>query len=136
MLISDEYRQLNKDLHASHPAFGNDNFGWSKFAKTLVVGNDYKSILDYGCGKGKLKIEMSDIHGIAVQEYDPAIEGKDAMPEPAELVVCTDVLEHIEPVHINAVLRHLRELTKSGCLSRFIAARRARRSPMAAMRIC
>lgn len=111
MLISEGYRELNRELHAREPIFGNDNFGWSKYARSLVEGNGYTDVLDYGCGKGRLAVALSDL-GIRVQEYDPAIEGKDAMPEPADFVVCTDVLEHIEPVNLNAVLRHLRGLTR------------------------
>ncbi|WP_088347767.1 MULTISPECIES: 6-hydroxymethylpterin diphosphokinase MptE-like protein [Rhodomicrobium] len=111
MLISDDYRRLNRELHETNPHYGNDNFGWSRFAKQLVQGGGYLTVLDYGAGKGNLKIALSDLP-VSVQEYDPAIEGKDGEPEPAELVVCTDVLEHIEPENLNAVLRHLRELTQ------------------------
>lgn len=111
MLISEDYRQLNKQLHADNPRYGNDNFGWSKYALDLVSNNGYRTVLDYGCGKGKLKEALANADCL-VSEYDPAIEGKDSLPEPAELVVCTDVLEHIEPVHINAVLKHLREMTQ------------------------
>lgn len=111
MLISEDYRQLNKQLHAENPAYGADNFGWTKYAQTLVRGNGYKTVLDYGAGKGKLAQLLAE-DGLVVQEYDPAIEGKDGDPYPAELVICTDVLEHIEPPHINAVLRHLCEMTQ------------------------
>ena len=45
-------------------------------------------------------------------EYDPAIVGKDQEPEPADLVVCTDVLEHIEPDYLDEVLLHLRTKVK------------------------
>lgn len=71
-----------------------------------------ESILDYGSGKGLLK---SGINGQRdVREYDPCIEGKDATPEPADLVVCTDVLEHIEPECTADVLKELRRLSL-GC---------------------
>lgn len=112
-LISDIYRELNRQLHAENETFGNDNFGWTKYALEIQQNNSYASVLDYGCGKGKLKQRFTDAGlGELVREYDPAIAGKDALPEPADFVVCTDVLEHIEPANINAVLRHLRELTQ------------------------
>ena len=47
-----------------------------------------------------------------IAEYDPAIPGKNELPEPADLVVCTDVLEHIEPGLLPNVLEHLRSLTR------------------------
>ena len=39
-----------------------------------------------------------------IKEYDPAIPGKDSLPEPADIVVCSDVLEHIEPNYLLNVL--------------------------------
>ncbi len=47
-----------------------------------------------------------------MREYDPAIEGKDGRPVFADLVVCTDVLEHIEPDRLDNVLTHLRTLAR------------------------
>lgn len=36
--------------------------------------------------------------------------GKTALPEPADGVVCLDVLEHIEPEFLDGVLEHIRDL--------------------------
>lgn len=68
------------------------------------------TILDYGCGRGTLKDSIQ----WPVEEYDPGIPGKRALPKPADLVVCTDVLEHVEGDKIDNVLRHLRSLTRKG----------------------
>jgi 2-polyprenyl-3-methyl-5-hydroxy-6-metoxy-1,4-benzoquinol methylase len=46
-----------------------------------------------------------------VQEYDPGIKGKDILPKPVDVVVCTDVLEHVEPKALNSVLDHIVKLT-------------------------
>ena len=62
-----------------------------------------RSVLDYGSGKGYLGKELP----FPIWEYDPAIPGKDQSPRPADLVVCTDVLEHIEPEKLIHVLRDL-----------------------------
>ena len=67
------------------------------------------TVLDYGCGQGALGRSLDR----EIAEYDPAIEGKSTMPAPADLVICTDVLEHIEPDLLDNVLDHLRDLTKS-----------------------
>jgi hypothetical protein len=68
-------------------------------------------VLDYGCGQGSLARAIGD----RVKEYDPAIPEKAAAPAPADLVVCTDVLEHIEPDCLAHVLDHLRDLTLKAC---------------------
>lgn len=115
MLISPAYRDQNRLLHASNPAYGVSGQMWSGYVANLISTEGYMTVLDYGCGKGTLKAcleKASDRPPFLFAEYDPAIEGKDAEPEPAELVVCTDVLEHIEPAHLNAVLRHLASKTQ------------------------
>jgi hypothetical protein len=50
--------------------------------------------------------------GVRFNEYDPAIPGKDTLPSFADLVVSTDVLEHIEPDRLDSVLGHLRMLAR------------------------
>lgn len=108
MLISDTYRQLNKELHETNEAYGTSGH---KHAEAIVgLANAFQTadILDYGCGKGTLNASI----GIRIKEYDPAIDGKDDQPEPADLVVCSDVLEHIEPDCLEAVLNELRSLSK------------------------
>lgn len=108
-LISDEYLKLNEKLHQENPSYG---MGGSKHAKivldTIKNSPDIKSILDYGCGKGQLARAIP----FPIWEYDPAIPGKDESPKPADFVVCTDVLEHIEPEKLNLVLDDLRRVTK------------------------
>ncbi len=52
--------------------------------------------------------------GWDVREYDPGIIGKDALPKPADLVIATDVLEHIEPELLGNVLEHIRSLARLG----------------------
>ena len=64
------------------------------------------SVLDYGCGKGALAEAIPGIIG-----YDPAVEKFSALPSPADLVVCRDVMEHVEDECIESVLEHIRMLT-------------------------
>lgn len=103
-LISAEYRKLNAQLHQSNLAYG---VGGGKHAKTVLrLAEVLKthSILDYGCGKGYLAREIP----FPIWEYDPAVPGKDESPRQADLLVCTDVLEHIEPDHLTIVLDDMR----------------------------
>lgn len=107
MLISEDYKAQNKKLHEI-PAYGTSSAKWVGEVRGIAQTYAVQTILDYGCGKGLLKQAL----GFEIAEYDPAIEGKDKQPQPAEMVVCTDVLEHIEPECLDAVLDDLQRLTK------------------------
>lgn len=110
MLITDEYRRLNAELHERHGGYGSKGGKWAPRVWTFAQKIGAASILDYGCGKGSLKRELEAFGGRGVfdiREYDPAVAGKDAPPAPADLVVCTDVLEHVEPECIDDVLADL-----------------------------
>jgi hypothetical protein len=66
------------------------------------------TVLDYGCGRGSLAGALKPHR---CQQYDPGIPGRDVLPKPSDVVVCTDVLEHIEPEKLDAVLDHIQRLT-------------------------
>jgi hypothetical protein len=106
-LISDDYRRLNRQLHEDPRGFGGD--GKKHAERVMEFANKIRarSICDYGCGEGTLKPALQRL-GFAgfIGEYDPAMKGREALPKPAHLVVSTDVLEHIEPDRLEAVLRH------------------------------
>jgi hypothetical protein len=109
VLISPEYAELNKKLHESNPNYGISGAKWAghilQFADDIVHSRD---ILDYGCGKRSLQ----DAIGFDIRNYDPAIPSLSGTPAPADIVVCTDVLEHIEPECLDDVLADLRRVTK------------------------
>lgn len=109
MLISPEYAEQNRKLHESRDDYGRSSRQWVALVAEMMRQEKHESILDYGCGKGELK---RGLPLFPIREYDPAIPGKDAKPEPADLLVCTDVLEHVEPNLLNSVLRELARLTK------------------------
>jgi 2-polyprenyl-3-methyl-5-hydroxy-6-metoxy-1,4-benzoquinol methylase len=119
MLISEGYRQLNKDLHGGG-SYGQRGDRWLKAVQHLIEKVRPETILDYGCGQGALGRDL----GRPIAEYDPAIEGKDRLPAAADLVVCTDVIEHVEPECIDEVLDHLQSVTKK-CLFAVISTRPA-----------
>lgn len=109
MLISPGYLEQNRILHG-RPTYGAGGHQYRTLLEKLIVDNRIISILDYGCGKGTLKKTLGRrFPFIAVQNYDPVTFPED--PHPAELVVCTDVLEHIEPECLESVLGHLKSLT-------------------------
>ena len=47
-----------------------------------------------------------------IQCYDPGVPEYADLPKPSQMVVCIDVLEHIEPELLDNVLDHLEELTE------------------------
>jgi len=111
MLISPEYKQLNIKKHEGK-GYGIHGYRFAEGVHNICMQEGFRSVLDYGCGKGTLSKALPlAAHNYQFSEYDPAIKGKDGEPNPAELVVCTDVLEHIEPVCIDDVLDHIKGLT-------------------------
>src|SRR5258707_410063 len=112
MLISPEYRLQNREMHATKTSYGDS---WRQLATHVVdlariLGA--VSILDYGCGRGTLKEALPA--EFEVFEYDPGIEGKETKPSGADLVVCGDVLEHIEPDCLYSVLDDIRGIARKG----------------------
>lgn len=116
-LISDDYRATLQETHRLNK-WGGGGKSHVHDVMAWAIDNECTTILDYGCGRGTLKPAAFELdHGAReVREYDPGIPGKDALPEPADLVVATDVLEHIEPDRVYATLQHLRGLT---CMAAF-----------------
>jgi|TARA_Y100000296_G_scaffold75055_1_gene94286 hypothetical protein len=106
-LITEEYRELNRELHQQRPDYGTTAPKYSAQIRDIAMSIKADSILDYGCGKGLLGQALSHM---IIKNYDPAIEGLDDPPEPADLVCCIDVLEHIEPTCLGAVLNDLQRL--------------------------
>ena len=104
-LISDEYREQNRLLHERED-YGHNGARYKDTVLTVMDRTGARTILDYGCGKGSLRKAL----GPFVSNYDPAVPEFAGEPEPADLVVCTDVVEHVEPDMLDAVLDHIKSL--------------------------
>lgn len=107
-LITEDYRRLNEELHEKRPDYGVYGRDHVEAIAGLAANLRTKDILDYGCGKGTLALHFP----YTIKQYDPAIAKYSELPTPADIVVCTDVLEHIEPQLIGNVLDHIKSLTK------------------------
>lgn len=105
MLITEEYRKLNSELHETNKYYGTSAINHAEEISSYFDNIQATSILDYGCGKGILKNMFGE--KVIVGEYDPAISSKSGEPEPADLLVCIDVMEHIEPECIDNVIAHM-----------------------------
>lgn len=107
-LISDDYRKQNLLLHIARPTYGKSGSRWTAVVAKLVKDFDPDTILDYGCGKQTLSLSLPHLN---IVDYDPAIPELSQEPLPADLVICTDVLEHIEPEYLENVLDNLKFMT-------------------------
>lgn len=128
-MISDAYRAMNQEMHLDRPTYGAGGYRWAERGLELVHRHAARTVLDYGCGKGTLVIKLKRMlpPNCWIQGYDPSYPPFAGEPRPADIVLCTDVLEHIEPEHLDAVLRHLASLTKKACLC-VIATRPAKKT--------
>lgn len=94
----EKQRQLHKD-----PLYGVGGKKHKEVVLKLSESLKTNSIMDYGCGKGTLANHLP----FPIWEYDPAIPGKDKVPRPADIVVCFNVLEHVEMEMLDNVLGDL-----------------------------
>lgn len=115
-LISKYMLDQNKELHETQK-YGESGHKNADNVLGILVGlGGTPSMLDYGCGKSWLRIALQEMNWQGeIREYDPALKGFDALPSPANVVTCTDVLEHIEPGLLDNVLKHIRSLTIDVC---------------------
>lgn len=117
MLISPSYRALVARLHLDRPDFGTGGHRWAKAVVNAYEEIGIKSVLDYGAGRGTLKAAVMETYlksrmDFSFAEYDPAIPEISAPPDPADLVVCSDVIEHIEPECLDDVLTDIHRLAR------------------------
>lgn len=106
-LISEEYKQLNIQFHKDNLTYGSNGLYYTEIVLRLYNDIGAKTILDYGCGKGYLAKTLP----FPIWEYDPCVPGKEESPRPADLVICTNVLEHVEPDYIELVLKDIHRCT-------------------------
>jgi hypothetical protein len=108
-MISESYRKINAELHKTDESYGISGYRYVGTVRELSLWGRLP-ILDYGCGKQILSLQLGPAYRVA--NYDPCIEGLDTPPQPHPIVVCTDVLEHVEPEFVTDVLKDLRRLTE------------------------
>lgn len=99
----DEYLEL----HAINAGYGKTGERLLPYIQPLIQDSKAQRILDFGCGKGalgKLLVEL----GCNVTLYDPYVPEFSNRPTgDFDLILCTDVFEHIPKSEIDAVLGSL-----------------------------
>ena len=109
--ISDQYLGLQTELH-KNPNYGMASLSFAPLVADLIRLSDSKTISDYGAGKQRLfeGLQKENVKNISYFPYDPVFPDY-GPPKEADLVCCIDVLEHIEPEKLEAVLRELASIT-------------------------
>ncbi|WP_297601580.1 MULTISPECIES: methyltransferase domain-containing protein [Helicobacter] len=104
-----------KELHAK-----SENYGTSSIAylREVCLCIDYlkpKIVLDYGCGKGILfKALQKKYPGISFFGYDPSIPEYEILSvDKADLIINTDVLEHIPVEYLPNVVKHIASISNN-----------------------
>ena len=110
MLITEEYRRQNELMHNGKQFYGVCGKAFIPLITHTYLDYDCHDILDYGSGKGTISKRCPNIN---IRNYDPAIPEFSADPEPADMVVCIDVMEHVEPDCLEEVLVHISSLMKN-----------------------
>ena len=109
-MITDNYKNDLKKLHESK-AFGNRG-GVNQEVARCIEQYNVQSILDFGCGKGNVVESLKEAYpNLKVYGYDPGREGLDALPDNVDMIISTDVLEHIEPELLDETLLDLARRT-------------------------
>lgn len=112
-LITDTYREQQRQMHAENPDYGTSGAANLDLVRKVSAWGR-KRMLDYGCGRQTMAEALGPAY--RVTPYDPCIDGLDSPPEPHPVVVCGDVLEHVEPECLNDVLRDIRRVTQQTAL--------------------
>ena len=114
-MITDEYRETLLEMHSS-TEWGTTSgvYSGDTVVEFLKACPDIRTILDYGCGEGSLKkwVEDAGITDKQWTQYDPGIvEFQDRPKGKFDLVITTDVLEHVEEDFLDNVIIDLNALT-------------------------
>lgn len=121
MKITEEYRALQTQLHEERDDYGVASIGHAPMIAQIIIGLGIESLLDYGAGKGRLGPALAQhlpptLAGVRGQSYDPAVPKFNKEPDPADLVVCIDVMEHVEEGCVVPVLDHIKGLARKAAV--------------------
>lgn len=112
MLITHDYLKEQRRMHANK-SYGAASKKFASHVAAQIEARNPASILDYGAGKCALRQTLGLVlDGREVKEYDPGVKSIAKLPKGAySMVVCIDVLEHVEPSCLEDVLDKIRSLT-------------------------
>ncbi len=99
-----------KDIH-SKKEWGVTSYAMAKYVVPAMIELQVSSVLDYGCGQSRLFERLKLNKKTQVFRYDPSIPGIDHIPvKHVDLIINTDVLEHIPEHDIDDIIGHMKIL--------------------------
>lgn len=111
MLTSDEYKRTLEETHKQ------SDYRWGQTARrnlyrivAHIEESGCSNVLDYGSAGGSLERELERrklLPNVSFLQYDPGYPDKAHNNLPRDFVLCSDVLEHVEPELLNNVLDDL-----------------------------
>jgi 2-polyprenyl-3-methyl-5-hydroxy-6-metoxy-1,4-benzoquinol methylase len=106
-MLTKGYRLMLEEMHRDPDLkWGNDGKHHADAVVRIAQRVGAKTILDFGCGRSTLSKALKAAgHKFKCTDYDPGRPKKATLPnEVFDMVVCTDVLEHVEPEHVDSVI--------------------------------
>lgn len=104
-LITNRYLNELKKLHKG--SFGSGGKKIDPMFQEILENNKINSLLDFGCGKGETSKTIQTLYpDIEIFPYDP-VTSPIKLPEKVDCIHSSDVLEHIEPEHLDETLEDL-----------------------------
>lgn len=105
-MISDSYKKIYTEIH-DKTKFGKRS-KIPDFLPVFIEKISPTSILDFGCGKGNLVEKLKEVYPKTnILGFDPANPKFDNLLSQVDLIISTDVLEHIEPNLIDQTLEEI-----------------------------
>jgi len=105
-LISNEYKETLTKIH-DKTKFGKRR-KLPDYLEQFIHDNDPESILDFGCGKGNLVTALTEKYSNKkIYGYDPANRDYDNPLFLVDMIISTDVLEHVEPLYLDKTLQEI-----------------------------
>lgn len=113
MSMIEQYRIL----HASG-RYMNVGLNKAPFILPHVEAFKPRSVVDYGSGKGRISDLILNLYGSVKRTaaYDPAVPGRDTKPEPCDLLISIDMLEHVPEDELDDVLSDMKRLAPHAVL--------------------
>lgn len=112
-MISHQYKKQLQEIHESSP-FGKRS-KMPRHSEEFIAKINPQSILDFGCGKGRLVDRLKEEYPEKIIfGYDPGNSQFDHSLDKVyvDLLMSTDVLEHVEPEHIDQTLEYLSQRSR------------------------